>query len=130
MSRIPDDVQEFLRARIKSYEELEALVLLSHAPERRWTAAALSSALDIRLEDAREALVALRQRGLVEARGDSYSYLASPLDETVERLAVAYADNRLGIMNQMSANAIERVRSATARALADAFVLRRGKKDG
>jgi hypothetical protein len=59
----------------------------------------------------------------------SYRY-AAPLElqGLLSRLEQAYQEQRLAIVQIMSSNALERMRSAAARRLADAFRLEIGKK--
>jgi hypothetical protein len=130
MSRIPEDVQDLLRTQITSYEELETLLLLRAGRHSSWTAEALADALAVRSEDAEDALARMRDHGLVEVTANRYSYAASTLDETIGRLEHAYKECRLEVMKLMNENSVERVRSAAARALADAFVVRKRRKDG
>lgn len=130
MTRVPEDVQGFLREQVTSYEELETLLLLRTSRNRFWTATELAEALHVRRDDAVEAVERLQGLGLLEARGAEFSYTVSPMEETIARLEEACRESRLEVMKLMSENSVERVRSAAARALADAFILRRGKKDG
>jgi hypothetical protein len=72
--------------------------------------------------------------GLVDvARGSAaplYGY--APTNESTRQrvmdLAAAYSERRMTVIQMLSANALERVRRAAMRRLADAFRLERGKK--
>lgn len=82
-----------------------------------------------------EAIEHLRRRGLVDvppgAERDSYRYAPykPELGKVVDALARAYDEDRLGVMNLMNVNAIERVRNQALRTFAEAFVVGR-KKNG
>lgn len=132
---VPDDVRALLRERIGSYEQLEILLTLCEEPDGG-TAEALSSRLHIPLPLTASTLTELQARGLVRletvAAGTRYVYEpATPaLEATVSRLAKAYAEHTIAIIKLMSSNAIGRVRTGAARAFADAFILRKDKRDG
>ena len=51
------------------------------------------------------------------------------IDATIEALARVYEERRLDVIKRMTANAIERVRTAAIRTFSDAFLLRRKKDD-
>jgi DNA-binding MarR family transcriptional regulator len=131
---IPGDVQALLRDRIDSYEELEILLLLAGEPAVTFTAEATGERLNIAVPRAANALHRLRAGGLAESsRGEAGTlYRYSPrnlrLASSVELLVREYRDNRLGIVKVLTANAITRMRTATLRAFADAFVLNREKE--
>ncbi len=135
---LPEDVQRLLRDQIESYEQLELLLLLRTELDHPWTAEALSSRLRIPASLVVAALDELQTARLVEARplgaARQYAYVPqSPHAEaTLGRLVQAYREHPIPVLKQMSANAIERVRTAALRTFADAFILRKDKdkKDG
>lgn len=133
---LPEDVQKLLRDQIDSYEQLEILLLLRTEPDHPWTVEALSARLRIPASLALLALDELQTAGFVQARAlgaeKQYAYVAqsSHVEATLERLVQAYREHPISILKQMSANAIERVRTAALRTFADAFILRKDKKDG
>lgn len=135
---LPEDVQRLLRDQIESYEQLELLLLLRTELDRPWTAEALSARLRIPVSLAVAALDELQTVRLVEARplGAERQYAYVPQSDRVEAalgsLAQAYREHPIPILKQMTANAIERVRTAALRTFADAFILRKDKdkKDG
>jgi hypothetical protein len=134
-SRVPDDVRVLLFQYIHTFEQLEVLLLLRSDPTRSWTANAVSEALKISAENAREALDRLGGTGLVDVTPDPstpqfrYSPGNHALDETTARLATAYNDSRLEILRLMSSNALERLRSSAIRTFADSFVLKKDKSE-
>ena len=62
--------------------------------------------------------------------GCTYRVQSEEAEATIERLARAYKDQPMPVIKLMSANAIERVRTAALRTFADAFLIRKDKKDG
>ena len=132
---LPEDVQRLLRDYIESYEQLELLLLLRTELDP-WTVEALSARLRIPASLVLLALDGLQRIGFVAARPlgaeKQYAYIAqnSGGEATLERLVQAYREHPIPILKQMSANAIEGVRTAALRAFADAFILRKDKKDG
>ena len=133
---LPEGVQKLLRDHIESYEQLELLLFLRTERDHPWTVEALTVPLRIPASLASLALDELQRAGFVQARAPGaekqYVYVAQsdPVEATLNRLAQAYREHPIPILKQMSANAIERVRTAALRTFADAFLLRKDKKDG
>jgi hypothetical protein len=129
-----EQLRAFLRESISSYEELETLLLFAREPERAWTEAEVAGALNARLEAIASALGSLvAAGGLLEVREQAgllrfQLALGSPSQEqVVTELLRLYAESRLTLLQLMSANALERVRGAALRRLADAFGLEKPK---
>lgn len=129
------DVCAFLRDYIDSYECLEVLLLLRR--ERiSWTAEALSTRLNTRAPLIDDAIASLVRSRLVIANDQkaltSYIYAAedSAEDAVVGSLERVYREEPIKIMQLMSTNAIERLRTGALRTFADAFILRKGKDRG
>jgi tagatose-1,6-bisphosphate aldolase non-catalytic subunit AgaZ/GatZ len=83
----------------------------------------------------REAIAGLEASALLQRTSDTparYRYLAANagLAAAVDELMNAYREQRTTIVSQMSANAIERIRSGSLISWADAFLIRRRKDDG
>jgi len=127
-----EELRLFLRDNVSSFEELETLLFLARAPRRAWPVADVAAALSLSDDAIRTAVAGLPSSLLVREEGASAPvcrYAAGPdLQPVVERLLRAYDERRVVILQIMSANAMERVRSAAARHLADAFRLERSKK--
>ncbi|MDQ3760286.1 MAG: hypothetical protein M3460_00860 [Actinomycetota bacterium] len=110
-------------------------MLFLHARrEQSWTAAAVAAELHIPDDFIERALGDLCRHRLVEVTGKPRHarYRLGADDELcwlVDLVERAYADNHLEVVRLMSANAIERMRTAVARAFADAFLIER-EKDG
>jgi hypothetical protein len=128
-------LQAFLHDSISSYEELEALLLLAKESERRWTDSQLAEALKVQVDSISPALDALASvEGLLEVEDQAgqrtfhYAPKSKLLRQVVDELATAYVEQRLAIVQIMSANALDRVRGAAMRGLANAFRIQRKKK--
>ena len=132
---VGNEMSAFLRDYIDSYECLEVLLLL-HRERTSWTAEALSTRLKTRAPLIDDALASLVRSRLVIADGrkmlTSYSYADEDgaKDAIVGSLERVYRDEPIKIMQLMSANAIERLRTGALRAFADSFVLRKDKDRG
>jgi predicted ArsR family transcriptional regulator len=131
---LPEDVRALLQEHIESYEQLELLLLLRRERYEEWTIAGLATRLHVREELIRAALERLKAAGLVATAGATpaaprfaYRPASSGLDAAAGRLDREYEERPIRIIQLMSANAIDRVRTAALHTFADAFVLQ--KKD-
>jgi hypothetical protein len=134
-NELPEDLKRLLTAHIESYEHLAILVFLYGERPRAFTSAALSDSLKISAGLVSAALASLQQAHLVRAPSASpphYAYDDSnpALAASVEVLAREYAENPVRIIQLMSSNAIERVRTAALHAFADAFIFKKDPGDG
>lgn len=135
---IAEDVRWLLGECIRSYEALEALLLLQREQSvSAWGVGAVARALRVSEQVADEALADLHRRGLLAmedgTHGPLYRYepASAELARATDALARAYAGRPLAVVRLMSENAIARVRTSASRALADAFVLgRKRDEDG
>lgn len=129
---LPESVQRLLRDRLKSFEQLEVLLLLHRRGREDWTVTSASAEVGLTEERTGEALLALMKYRLVTRDGGVYRY--APVDAAAARaiddLAIACQERRAAVMSQMSSNAIERIRSGSLQTFADSFVFRRKKDDG
>jgi hypothetical protein len=130
-----EELRPFLRDNVSSFEELETLLFFVRAPRGVWSAADVAPAVRLPEEAIETALDALVKAGnfLQQAMGADgrRGYRLASSEETLrllETLRRAYDEERVRVMQIMTSNALERVRSAAARRLADAFRLGRGKK--
>jgi hypothetical protein len=125
-NQIPPDVREFVRRRIKSVFQLEVLLLLHRTRERVWTVKEVSQELGIDPEIVEAQVLSLVQLRLIQA-GDTtpISYLYDPEDQNVEiiieKLAVSYAKQRVGVFSLILSESNNRIRR-----FAEAFRLIRG----
>ena len=133
---LPEDVRALLNEHIESYEQLEVLLLLRRERYEEWTIAGLAARLRVRDELIGSALEGLKAGGLVVATSAApaprfaYRPTSSGLDAAAGRLDQEYAQRPIRIIQLMSANAIERVRTAALHTFADAFVLKKKDSDG
>ncbi|WP_242345286.1 hypothetical protein [Anaeromyxobacter terrae] len=132
---IAADIQAFMLACVDSYEQLEVLLLLRREAAGPFTAARVAEALRLPLASAERSLDELAGRGLLSATGRSErSYRYAPADpataDVVGRLARAYAERRVAVIDLMSANAMSRIRRSALRTFAEAFRLRGAKRSG
>jgi hypothetical protein len=127
---LPEDVCALLNEHIESYEQLEVLLLMRRERYEEWTVAGLAARLHVRAELIGSALEGLKAGGLVTATSAApaprfaYRPTSSGLDAAAGRLEREYAERPLRIIQLMSTNAIERLRTAALHAFADAFVLK------
>jgi hypothetical protein len=125
-------LRAFLFEFVDSYEQLELLLLLHANPRAEWRIAEVCRELRIPESAALPAMEHLVRSKLAVATGEipgmRYRYdQASPRAPQVDALARACHDDRLAIVQLMSTNAIERVRTAALRTFADAFLVGRKK---
>lgn len=125
-NNIPPDVREFVRREIKSVFQLEVLLLLQRTRERAWTVAEVSHELGIDPDIADAQVVSLLQLGLIETVATTpASYVYGPSDQNdevlIEKLAISYAQQRVGIFSLILSESNSRIRR-----FAEAFRLIRG----
>lgn len=135
MSGLSAYLQIFLRDSISTYEELETLLHLRRNSDRAWSTLEVARALGASDESIAAALDGLSTvEGLLQLSSEKgearYQYLAKSklLRQVVDELNVAYTEQRLTVVQIMSANSLDRMRSAAMRRLADAFSIQRPKK--
>jgi hypothetical protein len=131
-ARIPDDVRRFLQDHVDSHEKLSALLLLRRRQERTWTSAEAAAELTIAESGLEQALDELCASGLVSrAAAGQYRYAAAPeLDALAASTAQWLQNCPVEMVQLLSENAMQRVRSSAARTFAEAFLLRSKKKNG
>jgi hypothetical protein len=132
---LPADVRALLHEHIESYEQLELLLLLRRERYEEWTIPGLAARLHVGEELVGSALEGLKLGGLVAitaatpAPRFAYRPVSSGLDTAAGRLDREYHERPIRIIQLMSANAIERLRTAALHTFADAFVLHKKKDD-
>ena len=127
-------LRAFLREYIDSFESLEVLLLLRRE-RTACTAEELCRRLKTRgplIDDALASLVRACLVNTDQGMLTLYTYADedSARDAIVGSLERVYRDEPIRIMQLMTANAIERLRTSTIRAFADAFVVRKDKGRG
>lgn len=124
MAQLPHTLEQFLRQRIDSVGELEALLLAFRSPGRSWAAPEVASRLYVGENEARSILARLVDHGLLEEIDGKFVF--RPRDEAlapqVEELEKFYATHLIAI-----SNLIHSKKSARIQEFADAFTLKRRK---
>jgi hypothetical protein len=134
IGELDERLRLFLHDSVKSYEQLETLLFLAKNEGQSFSAEAITLALSAAAGSIDEALEELTSvGGLIDVvRSPSAPlYHYAPRDASIRQRVgelAAYAERRMTVMQMLSANALERVRHAAMRRLADAFRLERGKK--
>jgi hypothetical protein len=131
-----EELRVFLSDHLSGFEELEVLLFFVRAPRRAWKLVDVADALNLPTEVIETALRQLATEGApiaatTDATTAATTYRYAPSVQTerlLEALSRAYEEQRLTVLQLMSSNAMERVRSMAARRLADAFRLDRSKK--
>ncbi|HEY5412734.1 MAG TPA: hypothetical protein VIJ94_18600 [Caulobacteraceae bacterium] len=118
-----EQLLEFIRAAIGSVWALELLVFMRGRPDRAWTQDELARELRSHPRLAGEAMRTFEAAGLLVQRDGGFVYApASPgLDELTGRLAGAYRERPVAVVN-----AIVSSRTDSLRNFADAFRLKGG----
>ena len=128
----PPDLRRFLLEIVDSFEKLELVLRLASAPVgARIADAELVTGLGVVAELVADALVDLVAEGVVAGSRAQGWMLgeASAWTPAARALARLNVEDRAAVVNLMMTTSLERLRGATARAFADAFVLRRKKED-
>ena len=125
-NQVPRDVREFVRQEIKSVFQLEVLLLLHRTRGRAWTVMELSQELGIDPEIAEAQVIRLEELRLLQTEQSiPISYVYGPTDQNdeiiIEKLAVSYAKQRVGIFSLILSESNSRIRR-----FAEAFRLIRG----
>lgn len=118
----------FLRA-IDSYEKLEIVVLLAQAGEPV-DVTAIAAGARVRTSVAEEALTRLAAND-VTSEATPGTWTLTPggrWSDAIREFLALYERNRAAVMNLMTDTALQRLRQGSARAFADAFLLRAPKK--
>jgi len=121
---IPEDVEEFIRKRIDSVAQLEALLMTRSTPQAEWSVAVLAKRLYVNEKQAADLLARLFTDGFLIQAGSPSLYQYQPnsdeLRQLVDRVAESYSKHLVPITNLIHSKPQTRVRE-----FADAFKLRR-----
>jgi hypothetical protein len=117
-----EDVQDFIRANLRSVWELELLLLMSRQRTRAWSAEALNRELRSSVSLVRQILGKFERLGLVAAGEDGHRYAPQTpeLERVIGRLEEVYAARPLEIVRQIVAAPNEKIQT-----LADAFKVKK-----
>jgi len=123
---LTEPVRRFLSEHINSVVQLEALLLVSSQPERRWTADELGRELRVEIGWAEAQLNDLCSRGLLDCEDTVRSYTYKPkspeLQAAVNHLSSAYRERRVAVISFIYTKPSDPIRG-----FADAFRLRKDK---
>jgi len=134
-SDVPEGVHQLLRERVGGFEELELLLRLARDPARAWTLEEAEAALGMNSDALAAAFQALADKAVIAALGqDRRMFRFQPESADVraacEALIRLYDQDRFGVVVLLGQIAFERINRVTARAFADAFVIRKARKGG
>jgi hypothetical protein len=124
---IPAHVRDFLLAHVDSIELLEVILMLAARPTTAFTTVEVSDQLRTAPSSAANRLTHLRDHKLVDVLpGDRYRLREdTELVETLRQVAAAYRDWRVSVVTLIYSRPSDVVRVFT-----DAFVLKKGPKNG
>lgn len=128
----PKSFKELLFETAETFEELEVLVWFHGRGEgSAGDATLISQQTTARGEAAEAALASLANRGILSvssAEPGQFVYVPSAeARQAIELVVSEYRENLVDVVGLMTANAIERVRTAAARTFAEGFRIRRPK---
>jgi hypothetical protein len=117
-----EDVQDFIRANLRSVWELELLLLMSRQRTRAWSAGALNRELRSSASLVGQILAKFERLGLIAAGEDGYRYAPQTpdLERVVGQLEQIYAARPLEIVREIVAAPNEKIQT-----LADAFKVKK-----
>lgn len=127
---LSDAVRRFLTDAVGSVERLNLLLFLHRHATRWWAAQALAAELEMPADTVQTHLEHLSARNLLDVRiAESVIYCYKPgreeLSALVEEVARAHYLHRDGVVAVLTPRL-----TGSARLFADAFQLRKGKRDG
>ena len=128
----PKSLKELLFETVDTFEELEVLVWFHDRGEGSVGGATLIGRQTVAPPEAAEvALASLATRGILSASSanpDQFLYVPSAeARNAIEQIVREYRENPVQIMGLMTANAIERVKTAAVRTFAESFRIRQRK---
>jgi hypothetical protein len=118
---IPDDVRDFILRHIDSVAQLEALLLLRHAPDETWEVTKVAARLYTEEKEVSDLLGRLCADGLLSCDDKLYRYAPATAEqrESVDRLAETYSRHLIPVTNMIHA------KPRRIREFADAFRFRK-----
>lgn len=122
---LDDGVRELLETKLDSFEKLEvARVLSAHGP---LSLAELEAAGRLSLDALEDALSSLKRARVIETDGSNGKLRlgAAANEPSFTKLMQLYGEDRAGVLAILTSTIMQRLRSMTARAFADAFIIRK-----
>ena len=111
--QIPSDVKEFIARYINSVLDMEVLLYLQAVPKRQYSASEIGSTLGIHPQIVRTHLNGLQEKGLLRRFGEDrfqYDPLDPGLRSTINKLAVAYSEQRVAVFSLILTKSNDRIR--------------------
>lgn len=126
-AELPAEVRRLLAGPVDSFEKSEILLLTWQQPDEAWTVASILARIRMSADGVATALDELVASRLLVRTGEVYRFApVAPADRSAAvALCQLYAADRLLVMKEMTALAMDRIRSSAARAFSDAFRFRR-----
>jgi hypothetical protein len=130
LSNTPTQYTEFLREYIETFEDLEVTLGVAEHGRTGTNLERLVESVQIDAPTVRGIVERLHRRGVLiladDASGTCVVDWSLPgIAAVLEQLAADYRLNRIRVMSELTANALDRVRTAAIRAFAQAFVIRK-----
>jgi len=121
---VPADVRQFLASEITSVGQLEVLLLLRGATEKRWTVDEVARALVMQRSAAASWLEQMAANALIRRSGAGYGYgpPTVEVERTIDRLAESYAKYRVAVIALIFAKPSDAVTE-----FPEAFRIKRGE---
>jgi len=124
---IPEDLAQFILAKVDSVAQMEALLLLRSKPEEPWCVQSVARGLYISEEQTAEVLAKFCSDGFLALKSSDpplYQYrpATAELTQILDRLAETYSKHLLPVTNLIHSKPKTRVQE-----FADAFKLRKDK---
>ncbi|MDQ3365956.1 MAG: hypothetical protein M3680_11065 [Myxococcota bacterium] len=125
-------LRRLLETKLDTFEKLELALVLRDAPDRTGALAELARQLQVGVDVLKRVATELVRVDLVDLRADDTLHLIAGARELelIGEGAALYAQDRQEVIILLSTIAMARIRSLAARSFADAFNLRKKKKDG
>jgi hypothetical protein len=123
-------LRALLDDKLDTLEKLEVVLALADAPSATASVADLALQLQVGHEVLRQVVDEIARSGLVAVAEDAVTLRATAEEQPLlAQAANIYAHNRHEMMRIMTRVGMERIRRMAARTFADAFQIRRKKKD-
>ena len=115
MTPLPQELHRFIAEAIDSVESLEILLLLRRSPDTFWASTAVAQQLGLSQAVA-DARLRNLQKGELVVSGSAtgafaYAVKSAERHALVDRLALAYAEQRIHVINTIYSENLERLRA-------------------
>jgi hypothetical protein len=125
-TELPGEVRRLLAGPVDSLEKMEVLRLCWEDPAKVWTIADARDRLRLPVDLVMTACNDLTDAGFLAGVGQGYRFAPTGPDAAASaQLCRLYDGDRLLVIREMTALAMDRIRNSAARAFSDAFRIRR-----